>query len=68
MAQKTLGHFTLVANPENILNVQQVKFGQLCKGSLQNPVFNGIYAPLDGVGNKFCCENKVIKSLENNHA
>jgi iron complex outermembrane receptor protein len=49
MAQKTLGHFTLVANAENILDVKQIKFGQLYKGSLQNPVFNDIYAPLDGV-------------------
>ncbi len=49
MVQKTLGHFTLVANAENILNVQQIKFGQLYKGSLQHPEFMDIYAPLDGV-------------------
>jgi iron complex outermembrane receptor protein len=49
MAQKTIGHFTLVANAENILNVQQIKYGSLYKGSLQKPMFNDIYAPLDGV-------------------
>jgi outer membrane receptor protein involved in Fe transport len=49
MAQKTLGHFTLVANAENILNVRQIKYGSLYKGSLQKPAFNDIYAPLDGV-------------------
>jgi iron complex outermembrane receptor protein len=49
MAQKTLGHFTLVANAENILNVQQIKYGSLYKGPLQKPTFNDIYAPLDGV-------------------
>jgi outer membrane receptor protein involved in Fe transport len=49
MAQKIIGHFTLVANAENILNVQQKKFGNLYKGSLHYPVFTDIYAPLDGV-------------------
>ena len=49
MAQKTLGQFTLVANAENILNVRQIKFGSLYKGSLQYPLFKDIYAPLDGV-------------------
>jgi outer membrane receptor for ferrienterochelin and colicins len=49
MAQKTFGHFTLVANAENILGVKQIRFGQLYKGSLENPVFKDIYAPLDGI-------------------
>ena len=49
MVQKTLGHFTLVANAENILDVKQIKFGQLYKGSLERPVFTDIYAPLDGI-------------------
>ena len=64
MAQKTLGRFTLVANAENILNVQQIKFGQLYKGSLEHPVFEDIYAPLDGVEVNFVLKISDFSFIE----
>jgi iron complex outermembrane receptor protein len=51
-AQKTFGHFTIALNVENILDVRQTRFENIVSGDLNNPVFNELYAPLDGfVGN-----------------
>jgi len=50
--QKTFGHITFALNIENILDVRQTRFENIVSGSINNPVFNEIYAPLDGmVGN-----------------
>jgi iron complex outermembrane receptor protein len=47
--QKTFGHFTLALNIENILNVRQTRYENIVSGPLNNPVFNELYAPLDGI-------------------
>jgi len=50
--QKTFGHFTIALNLENILNIRQTRYENIVSGPLNNPIFNEIYAPLDGmVGN-----------------
>jgi outer membrane receptor for ferrienterochelin and colicins len=52
MAEKEFGHFSVLVNIENFTDTRQSKFGPLFTGTIQNPVFNEIYAPLDGrVGN-----------------
>jgi len=48
-AQKTFGHFTLALNVENILDVRQTRYEKIVNGSLLNPNFNELYAPLDGI-------------------
>jgi len=47
--QKRFGHFTIAINVENILNVRQTRYENIVSGSINNPVFNEIYAPLDGI-------------------
>jgi iron complex outermembrane receptor protein len=48
MVQKTGRRVTVYINFENLLNVQQAKFGPLNSGTVSNPVFGDVYAPLDG--------------------
>lgn len=51
-AQKRIGHLTLAINFENILNIRQTKYKSIISGNINNPVFDELYAPLDGlVGN-----------------
>ncbi len=47
--QKTFGHFTIALNVENILDVRQTRFENIVSGPANNPIFNEIYAPLDGI-------------------
>ncbi len=47
--QKNFRHFSLVANVENFLNVRQTRYENIVHPPLSNPVFNEIYAPLDGI-------------------
>lgn len=47
--QKTIGHFTLALNVENILNIRQTKYGNIVHGNRNNPMFSELYAPLDGI-------------------
>ena len=47
--QKTIGHFTLALNVENILNIRQTHYENIVSGSTINPIFNQLYAPLDGI-------------------
>jgi iron complex outermembrane receptor protein len=52
MAEKKFGHFSLLMNVENFTDTRQSRFGPLYTGTMQNPVFNEIYASLEGaVGN-----------------
>ncbi|NOY78315.1 MAG: TonB-dependent receptor [Calditrichaeota bacterium] len=52
MAQKEIGHFTIALNVENLLDVRQTRYENIVHPPLSNPVFNEIYAPLEGrVGN-----------------
>ena len=52
-AQKTIGHFTLVLNVENILDVRQTRYENIVSGDLNNPVFSELWAPLDGITGNF---------------
>jgi len=52
-AQKTIGHFTLVLNVENILDVRQTHYENIVSGDLNNPVFSELWAPLDGIVGNF---------------
>jgi len=49
MAEKMWKHVTVFVNCENMLNVRQSKYEQIYTGTLTQPVFKDIYAPLDGV-------------------
>ena len=49
MAQKEYGHFTIALNVENALDVRQTRYENIVHPPLNNPIFNELYAPLDGV-------------------
>ncbi len=51
--QKRIGHFTLVLNVENMLDVRQTRYENIVSGDLNNPVFSELWAPLDGVLGNF---------------
>jgi len=49
MMEKQLGkHFSIVLNGENLLDYRQSKVEMLYTGSITNPVFNPLWAPIDG--------------------
>ncbi len=49
MVEKKVGkHFSFVLNGENLLDYRQSKVEQLYTGSVSNPVFNPLWAPIDG--------------------
>jgi len=48
MAEKIWDKFSLFINFENILDVRQTKFDTIYTGTITNPVFRDIYAPVDG--------------------
>ncbi|MGF7080368.1 TonB-dependent receptor [Mucilaginibacter sp. UYCu711] len=48
MAEKIWERFSLFVNFENLTNTRQTKFGPIYTGSITDPVFKDIYAPLDG--------------------
>jgi iron complex outermembrane receptor protein len=48
MSEKTWKHFSLFINFENLGDTRQSKFGPIYSGTITNPVFADIYAPLDG--------------------
>jgi outer membrane receptor for ferrienterochelin and colicins len=48
MAEKIWERFSLFINFENLTDTRQTKFGSIYTGSVTNPVFKDIYAPLDG--------------------
>ncbi|UOE47320.1 TonB-dependent receptor [Mucilaginibacter sp. SMC90] len=48
MAEKMWKHFSLFVNFENLTDTRQTKFGPIYTGSISDPVFKDIYAPLDG--------------------
>jgi iron complex outermembrane receptor protein len=47
--QKRFGCMTVALNIENILDIRQTRYENIVSGDLNNPVFNDIYAPLDGI-------------------
>jgi len=48
MAEKIWKHFSVFVNFENFTDTRQTKFEAIYTGSINNPVFRDIYAPLDG--------------------
>ena len=48
MAEKLWEKFSVYVNFENFTDTRQTKFGTIYLGSIDNPVFKDIYAPLDG--------------------
>lgn len=48
MAEKIWQRFSVFVNFENLTDTRQTKFGSIYTGSITNPVFRDIYAPLDG--------------------
>jgi len=48
MAEKFWEKFSLYINFENFLDTRQTKYGSIFNGTMTNPVFKDIYAPLDG--------------------
>ncbi len=48
MAEKLWEKLSLYINFENFLDARQTKFDNIYTGSINNPVFRDIYAPLDG--------------------
>jgi outer membrane receptor for ferrienterochelin and colicins len=48
MAEKIWERFSLFINFENFTDTRETKFGPIYTGSITDPVFKDIYAPLDG--------------------
>lgn len=48
MVEKLWDKVSLYINFENFLDARQTKYGSIYTGSINNPVFKDIYAPLDG--------------------
>jgi outer membrane receptor for ferrienterochelin and colicins len=48
MTEKMFENFSIFLNFENFLDTRQTKFEKIYSGPLTNPVFNDIYAPVDG--------------------
>lgn len=48
MVEKTWQHISLFVNLENITDTRQTRFDTIYTGSISNPTFRDIYAPVDG--------------------
>jgi len=48
MAEKLWEKFSLYINFENFLDARQTRYGSIYTGTINDPVFKDIYAPLDG--------------------
>ena len=48
MVEKLWEQFSLFINFENFIDTRQSKFGPIYTGTITNPVFKDIYAPVDG--------------------
>jgi len=49
LIQKMWTHFDIFINVENLTDQRQTRWGSIYTGTITNPVFNDIYAPLDGI-------------------
>ena len=49
MAEKLWRKFSIFINFENILDTRQTRFGSIYTGTISNPTFKDIYAPVDGL-------------------
>jgi iron complex outermembrane receptor protein len=48
MVEKSWERFSIFVNFENFTDTRQTKFGPIYSGSINNPVFDDIYAPVEG--------------------
>jgi outer membrane receptor for ferrienterochelin and colicins len=48
MIEKLWDHFSIFINFENFIDTRQTKFDTIYTGTITNPVFRDIYAPVDG--------------------
>ena len=48
MIEKLCKHFSVFANFENLTDTRQTKFDPIYTGTITNPIFKDIYAPVDG--------------------
>ena len=48
MAEKIWNKFSVYINFENFLDTRQTRFDTIYTGSVNDPIFRDIYAPLDG--------------------
>ena len=48
MAEKLWEKFSVFVNFENLTDTRQTRFDTIYTGSITNPVFRDIYAPVDG--------------------
>jgi iron complex outermembrane receptor protein len=48
MVEKLWEHFSIFINFENLFDTRQTKFDTIFTGTITNPVFRDIYAPVDG--------------------
>jgi iron complex outermembrane receptor protein len=48
MGEKLWEHFSIFINFENFTNTRQSRFDTIFTGSVNNPVFRDIYAPVEG--------------------
>jgi outer membrane receptor for ferrienterochelin and colicins len=48
MVRFVSGHFTVVANGENLFNVRQSQFEPIYDGSISNPQMRQLWAPIEG--------------------
>ena len=48
MGEKTWKHFSVFINFENFTDTRQTNFDTIYTGSISNPIFRDIYAPVDG--------------------
>jgi outer membrane receptor for ferrienterochelin and colicins len=48
MVEKLWDHFSIFLNFENITDTRQTKFDTIFTGTITNPIFRDIYAPVDG--------------------
>jgi iron complex outermembrane receptor protein len=49
LVQKMWKHLDIFINAENLTDRRQTRWGNIYTGSITNPVFRDLYAPLDGV-------------------
>ena len=48
MVERLWEKFSIYINFENFLDTRQTRFDSIYTGSINNPVFRDVYAPLDG--------------------
>jgi hypothetical protein len=48
MIEKKFKYFSFVLNGENLLDFRQTRVESIVSGTISNPVFSALWAPIDG--------------------